>query len=353
MDLADLLKPHGDGDPSGENLEYDPAFMSLEIAAQPGEERQIGDSIIAAEDPDHPEVISNALDVLGRSHDLRAAVFLSYSYLRTRGFPGFAEATGYIRGVLEQYWDTCHPQLDADDDNDPTMRVNAVKSLADLKTIVPGIRLAPLTDSRTFGRLALKDIQIAEGELAGAEGAEGLPDSNQVAAAFQDTDPDRLEVIRSAVAKAHADVKAIGEVFDVKVPTRGPDLDELEKVLRQVLQKFSAAGISDPSGAAEDVPDAGAEAAPVSGGGGQVARGPMAGGGPPGSVNSQADARAAIDRIIQYYARSEPSSPVPILLERAKRLVGADFMTIIRELAPEGESNVNLIAGVKPGDDDD
>ena len=76
MDIADLLKSHGDDEPSGENLEYDPAFISLELAAQPGEERQIGDSIIAAEEADHDEVIAQAMDVLGRSHDLRAAVIL-------------------------------------------------------------------------------------------------------------------------------------------------------------------------------------------------------------------------------------------------------------------------------------
>ncbi len=37
-----------------------------------------------------------------------------------------------------------------------------------------------------------------------------------------------------------------------------------------------------------------------------------------------------------YYARQEPSRPVPILLTRAKRLVGADFMTIMKDMAPQG-----------------
>ncbi|MDZ4135741.1 MAG: type VI secretion system ImpA family N-terminal domain-containing protein, partial [Paracoccaceae bacterium] len=129
MALSDLLISHGDTEPSGENLEYDPAFISLELAAQPGEERQVGDSIIQAEEPDHAEVIIQATDVLSRSHDLRAAAFIAYALLRTKGFVGFAQATGYIRGILETYWDTCHPQLDADDDDDPTMRVNAVAAL--------------------------------------------------------------------------------------------------------------------------------------------------------------------------------------------------------------------------------
>ena len=60
----------------------------------------------------------------------------------------------------------------------------------------------------------------------------------------------------------------------------------------------------------------------------------------------------ALDRIIAYYARSEPSSPVPMLLERAKRMVGADFLTIIKEMAPDGVQNVHLIGGIVETEDD-
>lgn len=363
MALTDLLKSHGDDAPSGENLEYDPAFMSLEIAAQPGEERQIGDEIIPAEDPDHQEVITQAMDVLGRSHDLRAAVFLAYSYLRTRGLLGFAEVTAYIRGVLEQYWDTCHPQLDPDDDNDPTMRVNAVMALADPRTIIAGIRSAPLTESRTFGRFSLRDMLIAEGEMSAPEGTENLPDRAQILAAFQDTNTERMLALRGAVAQAQDDVKAIVKVFDQNAPRFNTKLDELARVLRQTLERFDDAGIQDPETTAEEpavVDDAG-EGETVSSGASSAgavmpaatARGPAAGGvGLPGGINNQNDVRNTLDRLMQYYARVEPSSPVPVLLARAKRLVGADFLTIIKEMAPEGETNVNLIAGIKPETDE-
>ena len=161
MDLEALLQSRGDENPSGEDLVYDLAFMTLELAAQPGEERQAGDKIIAAEDPDFKEVTEAALAVLEQSHDLRAGVFLSMSELRLRGFSGFADGTAYLRGCLENYWDTCHPQLDAEDDNDPTQRVNVILSLAAPDTILRGIRITPLTDSRTFGRISLRDIAVA------------------------------------------------------------------------------------------------------------------------------------------------------------------------------------------------
>ncbi|WP_323005183.1 type VI secretion system protein TssA [Pseudorhodobacter sp.] len=344
MDLSAFLTSHGDAEPSGENLEYDTAFISLELAAQPGEERQVGDSIIAAEDPDHDEVFIHAADVLSRSHDLRAAVLLAHSLIRVNGFQGLAESTGYIRGCLEMWWDSCHPQLDADDDNDPTMRVNAVSSLVDGDTILRAVRLAPLTESRAFGRISLRDFAIAAEEMAPPAGMETIPDTGTISAAFQDTDPDKLLVVRESIASALADVKAIGVVFDEQIPGQGPDLGPLEKLLKQALRHFSDVGIGADAVAEGETDDPGEAAASET-----AARPASNAGG--GAINGPQDVRNTLDRLISYYAKAEPSSPVPMLLERAKRLVGADFITIVKDMASGGYPNVKTIGGLSDEDD--
>jgi len=66
-----------------------------------------------------------------------------------------------------------------------------------------------------------------------------------------------------------------------------------------------------------------------------------------GEIASSRDVEETLDRLIAYYAKQEPSSPVPILLARAKKLVGADFMTIVNEIAPGGADNVKLIGGLE------
>jgi len=63
------------------------------------------------------------------------------------------------------------------------------------------------------------------------------------------------------------------------------------------------------------------------------------------AINSRGDVIRAIDLICAYYAQHEPSSPVPILLERAKRLVAKDFMDILRDLAPDGVAQLEMIRG--------
>lgn len=338
MDLDALLQTHGEDAPSGEDLEYDPVFTELEIAAQPGEERQAGDEILPGEDPDYKEVAKLAQAVLERSHDLRAAIFMAEAQLRLNGYVGFAKCTSFIARSLDTYWDSCHPQLDEDDDNDPTMRVNAILALTDTNRILRGVRRAPLTKSRMFGMISLRDIAVAEGEVTPSSDSESVPDPQQVAAAFQDTDPDELREISEAAAQALKDVQAISTAFDEKTPGQGPDLDPLIKMLKQANSRLSGA-LGDPVSDDDDVSESEDNVS--------VERSAPSGGGGGGGVNSRNDVLNALDRIVGYYERHEPSSPLPLLLLRAKKLVNADFLTIVKDMAPDGIGNVHLIGGIE------
>lgn len=343
MDVAKLLEPIGDDATSGENLEYDPAFVEMELIAQPGEERQEGDKILEAEDPDWSDVVSKAEAVLARSHDLRAAVFLAEAVLYTRGLTGFAEATAYARGCLETYWDTCHPELDEDDDNDPTMRINAVQGFGGTSTVVRALRKTALTDSRMFGRISLRAMEIADGSIPAPANMSDIPDTASIHAAFQDTDDEILSANLAAAISAKADMKAIDEVFVDKTPGQGPNLDDVQKVLNQIVRRLSDAvggEVEDAQDDSADQPQGGSTPAPSRGGGG----------GAVGGINSPSDVTNALERIIGYYQRHEPSSPLPILLERAKKLVNADFLTIMKDIAPQGLDQVNMVGGI-PDDD--
>ncbi|MFK7751578.1 MAG: type VI secretion system protein TssA [Sedimentitalea sp.] len=342
MDLHVLTQSKGSDAPSGENPEYEASFMAMEVAGTPGEETQIGDEIRPATEPDYNEVKTLALEVLEQSHDLRAAIFLADAVLHTDDLSAFADVTQVIRAYLEEFWDTCHPELDEDDDNDPTMRINAIQGLSGQPDGMQGaspvyrsLRGTALTQSRGFGRLTVRDLEIADGTTPAPENMDNAPDSGTVMAAFQDTDEDWLNTTKDAARRAFENVKAISAVFDEKTPGFGPDLDGLIKLLYQISNRMAAHMGSDVEETEEEefASDDGAlaPAAAKSGGGGAIA--------------SRNDVTAALDRIIAYYAKNEPSSPLPILLERAKKLVHADFMTIIQDLAPGGLDNVRLIGG--------
>lgn len=330
------ISSFGSDAPSGDDLEYDAVFTDLMLAARPEEERVMGSTVVEAQEPDARKILELSQTVLARSHDLRAAILYSYAALRVKGFAAFAEGTTYLRICLQEYWPTCHPQLDADDDDDPTMRINAVLGLVDSAMMLRAVRKAPLTHSKAFGLMSLNDLAVADGETSPPAGMDNPPDPARISAAFQDTADETLAEILAATRTALADIEAVNAIFDDKTPGQGPDLTPLIKMLRKAVGR-----LSEEVGVAEDAHEAAPGEDAAAGDSAPAARAS------PGEIRSSRDVEQAIDRIITYYQKSEPSSPVPLILTRAKRLVGADFMTIVTDLAPGGKDNVKLVGGVE------
>src|SRR2546421_571396 len=67
-----------------------------------------------------------------------------------------------------------------------------------------------------------------------------------------------------------------------------------------------------------------------------------------GTVQTRADVTKALNLICDYYRSNEPSSPVPLILQRAQRLVDKDFMTIVTDLTPDALTQLQVITGTKP-----
>ncbi|WP_210248755.1 type VI secretion system protein TssA [Agrobacterium sp. B1(2019)] len=342
LDLDNLLRSRSDDAPSGPDLEYDPDFTALVLASQVGEERVVGTSVIPAEEPDYGMVSRDAVDLLGRTRDIRVAVILANAMLKTQGLPGFEDALNYIRRSLEDYWDSIHPMLDEDDDDDPTMRINAVLALIDRSTVLAALRSAPLADSRAFGRFSLRDLQLADGEISPSSDAETVPTHQTISAAFQDSDPVRLAAIAAAVDNCRDHVRAIETLLDDRVGGLAPDLDPLHRMLHDIRSRLIA-HVVPQAGEPSTEPRESDEGRPAAAATERVM--------PSGAIASPDDVKNAIDRILDYYARHEPSSPIPLLLHRARRLVSADFVTILKDIAPQGMENAALIGGFSNYDD--
>src|SRR5262249_20968601 len=64
-----------------------------------------------------------------------------------------------------------------------------------------------------------------------------------------------------------------------------------------------------------------------------------------GALRSRQDATRALDAVAAFFRTNEPSSPIPLLLERAKRLVAKDFLEVLAELAPEALAPAKAASG--------
>ena len=165
MDVPLLLTAVSATSPCGEDMEYDAQFLQLERDAKGQPERSMGDSILPAEPPEWRSIQQQSLDLLARSKDLRITHFLLQSALALQGVAGLAEALTLIDALLRDYWADLHPRLDADDDNDPTVRINALTGLT-CDTNIRLLRESILTRSRTFGPVSLRAALNASGLLS-------------------------------------------------------------------------------------------------------------------------------------------------------------------------------------------
>ncbi len=335
------MQSFGEEAPSGPDCEYDPAFSDLSIAAQFKPEQQVGDQVIEAEDADYGAVVSLAPKLLEKTRDLRVAVYLAEAVLNRDGFSGFANVLDYIHRALQEYWETVHPQLDADDDDDPTERLNALLGLVSADGVLRQLRMAPLADGRMMGKITLRHVAVTRGEMGPPPDMEVVPDTATLLATIKDTPEDKLAQILDGLGEAITHVDGIEALLDEKVPGRSPDFTPLREMLQTGLEVLRAEVGGDlPED--DSLPEVG-ETAPVVG---TQAQGSAVSG-----INSQADVTRTIDLILDYYKRNEPSSPVPLILARARRLVSADFMTIIKDIAASAEDEVRTIGGI-PAEDD-
>jgi len=335
-DLESLLTPLADEAPSGPDLEYDADFQTLERTATPKAERAIGDSVKTAEEPDWDKVSSLGEALLGRSRDLRVAVHLTSAWTRMHGLAGWSDGLALIRGLLENLWDSVHPQLDAEDDNDPTARVNAVMPLVDMQGVLGYFRGAPFVQSPRLGRFSLRDLRIANGTLkTSAEGDAASPSMTDIEACCLDCPEEQLLDAAQATTTAMEHARAIDAIFTDRIGTAGPDLKPLLGEIYE-LKKFLDAEVAKraPAGAAD---------APADAEGGAPGAAPASGAS--GRIETAQDVIRRLDEICEYYTRREPSSPIPHLLRRAQRLVGMNFVDLMKELAPGGLSEFQIISG--------
>jgi len=341
IDVDALLHEVSPDAPCGPDLEYDPAFVALEQEAVGKPEVQYGDTITPAVPPDWKAVRRAATELIERSRDLRLALHLARANLALTGVGGLADGIGLIERLLDQRWDSVHPQLDADDDNDPTMRINSLAILSDAGTLVREVKEAPLVMMPGLGAFTIKLLEIANGEQQPPPDQEKIAISS-IESALADLDPERLGSDVETLKRVLDSVVNIEVILVRQVgSSQALNLDSLTRPLRKA-HEFLARQLQ--GGGADAEADAAGESGADAGSG--VAGAPRAArAGISGDIESRDDVLRMLDKLVQYYARQEPSSPIPILLERAKRLVPMNFFEIMQDLAPDGIGQLTVIRG--------
>ena len=340
--LENLLKPISTDAPCGIDIEETPPyateFQTLASLNRAGNNQDFSSSKTLPTPTNWQEIEQLSLSLFQAGKHLRLAVYLCSAWLHTKNLEGFAKGLRLVRQLTEQYWEDVYPRLTFDDEFDADFRINTLNNLCDRETIINPLTRVTLVSIPGLGSYSLRDYKLALGETPPIKN-EKPPTLGQIEAAIAQQAPEDAHKLLSLVSGIRADIKAIENQFDNKLTGKphqplkllplSKELMRIEKLLQSHSQVESPLDnpplFTESSNKAAVVPRASQ----------------------PGEINSREDVLLYLDMICDYYSANEPSSPVPILIGRARPLVTADFLEIIENLNPDSLQKIKELGGIK------
>lgn len=307
IDHETLLRPVSDDAPAGPDLSYDPGREAIEQAfASP------------AEEVDWDATIAAIVAQMERTRDLWLAVYLARAGARAGRLAVVEDGLTLLAGYLERFWDSVHPAIE---DYGVEGRRGACESLVRIGEFLAPLRRVPLIDHPRLGGFSGGDFERFAVEGPAADGY------GQFRAALADTPVeqvaerrDRLERVRAAVRRADTvlsdQAERVGQTGNNFTATYDA-IDSIVDAMRPFVAQTAVPDENADDGTEDSRTNPATSFAGV-----------------PGRIASREDVTRAIDSIVDYYARSEPSSPIPVALVRIKGWVAMDFVSILNDIAP-------------------
>jgi len=294
---------------------------------------------------------------------------LTCGLVQTDGFKGLDNGLSLINGLLQKHWDDVHPRQDPEDDY-PVLRMNTLATLNDDKKIIDPLLNLPLTKSR-LGEFSWNQIEASKSKV---EALSHMSQEGYVESLKKSLNKDAPGTLEEAKIKASAYLDSIGAAFN---ETDLQNLRDLGNTIKHTLEQAEAIlAISSDKAGSENAPDISRfiklfknlqklfdekiklkEALALEQGESEAVRldvlamtditqrgvKTVKGNG----IHSREDVIFAIDGICKYFESYEPSSPVPFLLQRAKKLLSMNFMEILQDLTPDAISQAENICGTQ------
>jgi len=320
--------------PAGPDMQYAPEFAELEAASTGTPDQQFGEVLIPAKLPEWRNVLELAIGLSKQTHDLRVLLLLTRALTRVHGLPGLLKGLQALESLLQSQWNDVHPQLVVDGANDPHIRYGVLLDFSNPDGLVADVRQTVAFRS-ALGAFTVRDLErVVE---------QGSVDMNGIAVTREKVD-DMVSDLRRTTGSAALDVprqlvellgRVLANVEERAGPDFTPDLSNLKRPLERVSNVLC---VKVPEEADSFLPEMTAFSS------NRISVGFA------GSLNSRDDVVKAMDAICTYLERHEPTNPVPLLIRRARRLMGKNFLDIVKDISPDGVNQLRFVAGL--GEDD-
>ncbi|MCW3473899.1 type VI secretion system protein TssA [Limobrevibacterium gyesilva] len=287
--------------------------------------------------------------------DLEVAAWYTEALVRSDGLRGLAAGAALIAGLTETFWDNnLYPVPDEDGIVTRVAPVTGLNGEGGDGTLIQPLRKLPLFPRPDGSVLSYWQYEQSA-EL------EGIGDSTRRqqrldagVMAFDDVEKEaraagaaRFGTLRAQAEEASARWRAMGDVLDARAGMDSPPTSRVRDLVDQIL---AAARRYAPQ--QEEAPEA-AETQPVPGEAAPGDAGVSVAGGSAGRAVTRDDMLRELERIAEYFRRTEPHSPLADTLNEAVRRGRMTWPELLAELVPDVATRHSILTGlgIKPGDE--
>jgi len=331
--LSIILAPVAQDAPCGANLYedmgYEVQFASLVnaglgIAAESFVDGQQASSSAPTGQFAWSELQDQLVDLFRQTKHLDMLYLLALSQVHLHGIAGLIEGIDFTNMLLDRNWDSLHP---VESEGDYEFRQDTLRKL----------------DAPAFAN-ALDSMVIAEGRQLGKHTLDAWLTAKR-------DNPEQLKTIEQAAVETLKDQPGFYDEMATQMNELQESMGRLELTVKDHFASFRLpfkalkAKLAEVAGfiaGFSAVAIAGLAVAP-----GATAPGTQAANTVPDQINSREDVVKTLAKIILFYTKNEPTSPVPIMLERAQRVATMDFKQIVQEFNLTATPSIQEVLGWK------
>ncbi|CQJ18026.1 ImpA family type VI secretion system protein [Yersinia enterocolitica] len=357
-----LMQPIPGDHPCGLSLEYDSAFLMLQTKLQPKLTAEYGNFVEVAEPTNWTDTERKCLELLGKARDIRLLIILMRCRMRQIGVSAVQEGLEALLWCLSTWPDDLHPQLLDEGEFEPFMRANAFAELDDIDGFIADFRNQPLPKAAGM-QISVKELEKAhsfpreEGALEKAtlEAIEHdwqarsdnailslqkayallLELTTRLSHSLGDVTPDFVRltaVLRLFGGSNMADIAPIA-AFETPEYITATEATEVYTTAPEWQPEEIVTAVSVPTDTATPTYPPAPHMSPLQSPPpiAVAAQVPIA----PKGIQNRADALSRLIEVRQWFATTEPSSPVIALLSFSEKTIGKSFGELLQIIPPE------------------
>ncbi len=354
IDIEGLLAPLDTGEQGvGQDLRTDysgssPYQRLRDARSQARAEERARDAEGDSEGPEPPswrDVLSVGVQAISsQSKDVEIAAWMTEALVRVHGLAGAAAGARLIAGLCDRYWETLLPLPDEDGLENRASPIGGLAGSGADGTIMQPLRRLPLfhrADGTGVGVYHWEQVEQTEGleeSRRRARQEAGVPELKTLEAEARLDRPFLTSVWEQATAARDA-WSELEKVLDARFGSDSPSIRKVTSLLERMIEIARRLGAAPAQAAAETDELAPAGAVPAAGA-------------PAGPLMSRDAALRELDRIAEFFRRTEPHSPLAYTLDEAVRRGRMSFFELLAAVLPDADMRRGIFErlGMRPDD---